>query len=161
MRMHRPLLIITLVLAAVVTPGCFTKKDPAPTLMLAKILTSSHLNPNADGEPSPIIVRLYELRSIGKFQNSDFFSLFDDETNTLANDLVVREEFRFNPEEAKTLNRELNPATRYIGISAAFRDLEEAKWRAVLEITEHQQNTYTILLGRSDISVTETGPADE
>lgn len=161
MRMHHPLLIIMFILTVAVTPGCFTKKGPAPTQILAKILTSSHLNPNADGEPSPIILRLYELRSVGKFQNSDFFSLFDDETNTLANDLVVREEFRFNPNETKTLNRELNPATRYIGISAAFRDLEEANWRAVLEINEHQKNAYTILLGRSDISVTETAPADE
>lgn len=161
MRMHHPLLIITIILAVVVTPGCFTKKGPAPTLLLAKILTSSHLNPNADGEPSPIIVRLYELRSIGKFKNSDFFSLFDDETITLANDLVVREEFRFNPNETKTLNRELNPATRYIGISAAFRDLEEANWRATLEVNEHQENSYTILLGRSDISVTETGSRDK
>ncbi len=161
MRMRQAILIVLLILFGIALTGCFTKKPPPPSLMVAKFLTSSHLNPNADGVPSPVIVRLYELKSAGKFNDSDFFGLFDDESGTLADDLVARDELRFNPNETRTVNRELDPATRHIGILAAFRDLDEAVWRSVIQITEHQLNAYTILLGQNEISISDSPPAAE
>ena len=161
MRIRHPILTAILILLGITLAGCFAKKPPPPSLMTAKFLTSSHLNPNADGEPSPIIVRLYELKSAGNFKNSEFFSLFDDESSVLANDLVARDELRFNPNETKIINRELDPATRYLGVLAAFRDLDKASWRAVVQITEHQLNAYTILLGRHDISISKNQSAEE
>lgn len=161
MRIRQPILTAVLILIGITLVGCFTKKPPAPSQMVAKFLTSSHLNPNADGDPSPIIVRLYELKSAGNFKNSDFFSLFDNESSALGDDLVARDELRFNPNETKTINRELDPATRYLGVLAAFRDLDNSSWRAVKQITEHQLNAYTILLGRNDISISESQPTEE
>ncbi|MEN8179346.1 MAG: type VI secretion system lipoprotein TssJ [Pseudomonadota bacterium] len=159
MRIRQLMLTAVLILLGISLTGCFTKKPPPPSLLVAKFLTSSHLNPNADGAPSPVIVRLYELKSAGNFKNNDFFSLFDDESNVLADDLVARDELRFNPNETKTINRELNPATRHIGILVAFRDLDKANWRSVIQITEHEINAYTILLGRNEISISESQPA--
>ena len=161
MRIRHFILTVVLLLTGIGLTGCFTKEPPPPTVMLAKFLTSGHLNPNADGEPSPVIVRLYELKSTGNFNNSDFFGLFDDDTNVLAEDLVARDELRFNPNETKTIQRELDPATRHIGVLAAFRDLEKSTWRAVIQITEHKLNAYTILLGRNDISISEGKPTDD
>jgi type VI secretion system protein VasD len=100
-----------------------------------------------------VVVRLYELRSAGSFKNSDFFGLYDSDSQVLAEDLVAREEFRFNPGESKTVSRILDDATKQIGIMAAFRDLDEASWRQVLPLKLNQTNTYTLLLGRKDISV--------
>lgn len=161
MRIRQPMLTAVLILLGITLTGCFTKQPPPPSQMVAKFLTSSHLNPNADGSPSPVIVRLYELKSAGNFKNSDFFSLFDDESNVLADDLVARDELRFNPNETKTINRELDPATRHIGVLVAFRDLDKANWRSVIQITEHEVNAYTILLGRNEISISKSQPATE
>ncbi len=161
MRMRHPILILVLILFGITLTGCFSKKPLPPSQIVAKILTSSHLNPNADGAPSPVILRLYELKSAGNFKNSDFFSLFDDESSVLAGDLLARDELRLNPNETRTINRELDPATRHIGILVAFRDLDKADWRTVIEITEHQLNAYTILLGQNDISISASQPAKD
>ena len=156
MRSHRALLLSTMLLVALATTGCFTKSAPPPAELAARIITSEHLNPNADGVPSPVVVRFYEMKSTAKFQNTDFFTLFDDDTGTLASDLITKDEFRFNPGESKTINRRLDPATRFIGVMAAYRDIEKAGWQAVSAITEHKLNAFTILLGRNEISISIT-----
>ena len=160
MRIRQPLLFAALILLGIAVTGCFTKKPPPPSILMAKILTSSHLNPNADGAPAPVIVRLYELKSAGNFSSSDFFSLYDDESSVLADDLIARDEMRFNPNETKTFTRELQPETRFIGILAAFRDLDQSVWRAVTQITEHETNAYTILLGRNEVSISASQPVE-
>ena len=159
MRIRPFMLTAVLILMGIALTGCFTKEPPPPSVLVAKFLTSSHLNPNADGAPSPVIVRLYELKSAGNFMGNDFFSLYDDDSTVLADDLIAREEMRFNPNETKTINRELDPKTRHIGVLAAFRDLDESSWRAVAKITEHETNAFTILLGRNEISISAGKPA--
>ena len=160
MRTHRTLTLCALLLLSITTSGCFTKKAPPPTQLAAKIVTSQHLNPNADGAPSPLVVRLYELKSTAKFKNADFFSLFDNDTQALGADLLAKDEFRFNPGDSKALQRKLDPATRFIGVMAAYRDLEKSVWQTTAPIAEHQLNSYTILLGRNEISISVTQPEE-
>jgi type VI secretion system protein VasD len=159
MRIRQLIVAAVLILSGLALSGCFTKEPPPPSTLVAKFLTSSHLNPNVDGAPSPVIVRLYELKSTGNFMGNDFFSLFDDESTVLADDLIAREEMRFNPNETKTINRELDPMTRHIGVLAAFRDLDKSSWRAAVSISEHQTNAFTILLGQNEISISASKPS--
>ncbi|MDJ0806357.1 MAG: type VI secretion system lipoprotein TssJ [Gammaproteobacteria bacterium] len=160
MRTRQLITTAVLIFFGIALTGCFAKKPPPPSLLVAKFLTSSHLNPNADGAPSPVILRLYELKSAANFKSSDFFSLFDNESSVLAEELLARDELRFNPNETRTLDRELDPATRYLAVLVAFRDLDHATWRAVVKITEHETNAYTILLGRNEVSISESQPAE-
>lgn len=156
MRIPNALLISVFMLLAATTSGCLTKKTPPPAELTAKIVTSEHLNPNAEGVPSPLVVRIYELKSTAKFNNTDFFSLFDDDTQALGADLLAKDEFHFNPGESNTIQRRLDPATRFIGVMAAFRDLEKSIWQATAPIAEHKLNSYTILMGRNEISISVT-----
>lgn len=114
-----------------VTKGTLDKMfaDKPPKLS-ANLEASPELNPDYEGKPSPLVVRLYELTSITEFNAAQFFALYDRDTELLAQDLKAREEMVVLPAETREFERELNMETRYVGIIGAYRDLEKAVWRA-------------------------------
>ncbi|QYZ67385.1 MAG: type VI secretion system lipoprotein TssJ [Gammaproteobacteria bacterium (ex Lamellibrachia satsuma)] len=154
----RHLLLFFALMVSLFFAGCGEKKAPPPTQLSAKFIASLHVNPNAEGTPSPVVVRFYELKTPGIFEDTDFFTLYDDDTAVLGADLVARDEFKVKPGETLPLLRELDPQTRFVGVMAAFRDLNNAIWRATAPIALHQVNAYTILLGRGEVSISETKP---
>jgi len=101
-------------------------------------------NPDVRGRPSPIVLRVYELRSLGAFNNADFFSLFDKEAETLGGELVGREEYILQPSETKPYQRQLQPDTKFIGVAAAFRDLENSRWRSSAPVPANRAVAITV-----------------
>jgi type VI secretion system protein VasD len=111
---------------------------PAPTAepssLSITINVSGNANPDIRGRPSPVVVRLYELRTTTNFESADFFSLNDKDQATLGGDIVNRDEFFMQPGQSHTILRKAGPTSRGIGVFAAYRDLERSKWRAVATI---------------------------
>lgn len=137
-----------------VLTGCATPvKETPPTLARFAFKASDGLNPNLNGAPSPIGVRIYELRATGQLQQSDFFTLFDADQATLGADLVRREEMTFAPGESKTIDRELDPQTRFVGIMAAYRKIDQIQWRAVVNVTPEVLNPITVYLNDEQMTV--------
>jgi len=118
--------------------------SPPPPLLQGTIKVDQGANPNPNGRASPIIVRVYELRSPAAFSGADFFSLFDNESETLAKDLVAREEFSLSPGETQPYRRQLQPDTKFIGVVAAFRDLEHSRWRQVVPVPDERKSPIAI-----------------
>jgi len=127
---------------------------PSKTRLEVSIEASPNLNPNAEGRPSPIVLRFYELSSADVFENSDFFTLYDTEMATLGKFIVYRDEMNINPGQLKKFKREAKPETRYIGVIAAYRDLDNARWRGLLEVKLHEKNKIMIHLGSLSVSIT-------
>lgn len=100
---------------------------------------NDQLNPDLNGRPSPIVLRLLELKHPVAFENTDFFSLYQRPKEALAPDMVVQEELELRPGESRTLRLSVNDGSRYVGVLAAYRDLPETNWRYViaLEPREH------------------------
>ena len=95
---------------------------PKPTIAHATIDVQADVNPDARGRPSPVVLRLYELKAYGAFRDADFFALFDRDQQTLGADLVAKEEFRLEPRDKRQFDRKLQSETRYLGVVAAYRD---------------------------------------
>lgn len=144
--------IYALTILLLLLSGCMTKEIP-PTQLTAIFQASYGLNPNSNDKPSPIIVRIYELKTLAQFQNSNFFALYDDDLKALAADMISRDELEFRPGEERTIKRELDPATRFLGLIAAYRDLENAQWRVATKITPQQSHSFIINLARAKISI--------
>jgi type VI secretion system protein VasD len=100
----------------------------------ANLHADKALNPDLNGRPSPLVVRLYELKSLSVFNNADFFNLFEQDVALLGDELQMRDELAFQPGETKTLERDLRVDTRYIGLIGAYRDIENARWRDTIEV---------------------------
>jgi type VI secretion system protein VasD len=111
-------------------------KPPPPVPARARLVAAADTNPDSSGRPSPIVVRLFELRDDGEFASADFFALYDNEKTTLAQSLLSREEYVLSPGDTHELDLPLNPQARYIGVIAAFRDIRTARWRALARAPE-------------------------
>jgi type VI secretion system protein VasD len=115
---------------------------------------SADANPDSSGRPSPIVVRVYQLKTDAAFTASEFFPLFDDEQKVLGAELISRDEFVLAPAEQRTIDVALAGETRYVGAIAAFRDIRNAQWR-VLVPTPRKGLTVAVEKARIVVNPTE------
>ncbi len=127
--------------------------ETGPAEIEVTVEVSDDLNPDFEGNPSPIVVRFYELKSPTAFNNAGFFALYDSDAAELGDDLQNREEMEFQPGDNFVFERELKLETRWIGIMGAYRDIENSIWRAAIEVEEGSSTDLIIVLGRTDITV--------
>jgi type VI secretion system protein VasD len=96
------------------------------------IAANADVNPDAGGRPSPVVVRVYQLKADAAFRDADFFVLYKDEQKALGPELITRDEFILAPTESRTLDVTLSPDARFVGAIAAFRDIRNAEWRSIV-----------------------------
>ena len=140
--------LTTLVLLA----GCSTLSPYSHVTKLnLKLTASDQLNPDLNGRPSPIVVRLFELKHPVAFENADFFSLYERAKESLAPDMVATEELELRPGEIIELKLSLEEGSRYVGVLAAYRDLPETKWRYTLQVAPMEVTDADLTLNQSGI----------
>jgi type VI secretion system protein VasD len=134
--------------------GCASKPVKiAPTKINLEISAAEDLNPDIKGQPSSLYFIIYELRTDGVFRNATFFGIYDDENAKFKNDLVTKEEKHIDPGQTFNFERELPPESKYIGILAAYRDINNAQWRAVAEVTQNKTNKLKVDFTRLAIKI--------
>lgn len=121
-----------LLFSVLILSACATK--PAVTPVTLTVVASANVNPDARNRASPILVRVYSLKSTGTFDSADFFSLFEKDQATLGAELVQREEILLKPGDSKLLKMTLAADVKAIAVMGAYRDLERARWRAVRSV---------------------------
>ena len=128
--------------ASGVTKGVLDKVfEPDPPKVVIRIKTENDLNPDMMGRPSPIVVRIYDLRSDDIFNNADFFPLYEDDAGILGDDMTARDELELPPGERVEIEKELDMEAKYVGVMAAYRDLDNAVWRGSIP-TPVNKTTY-------------------
>jgi type VI secretion system protein VasD len=140
-----------IVVCGVVVAACAS--TPKPTIIQAELKALPAVNPDARGRPSPIVIKLFELKSLAVFNSADFFSLFDHGRDTLSADLVAQEEYELAPGAGRKFERTLQADTRFIGVVAAYRDLEHSTWRAAVPVTPSQTTPITITLDANKVVI--------
>ena len=117
------------VLGGLVLLGAGCSSAPKLASLAGSIQASADLNPSVSQRPSPLLLRVYELKTAAGFNQADFMALYQSDTATLGADMVSREEFTLQPSETRPYNKQLGPETRFLAVFAGFRDLEKARWR--------------------------------
>jgi len=151
-RNARPGTCAALVVAALLINGCASA--PKPTPLTGELRASANINPSVSQRPSPLLVRVYELKSATAFNSADFVSLYQNDQATLGAEMVAREEITLNPKESRPWARTASPETRFIGVLGAFRDLDHAKWRSVLALQPGQRQRVVISADTLAIAIT-------
>ncbi|PLT15978.1 MULTISPECIES: type VI secretion system lipoprotein TssJ [Ralstonia] len=98
------------------------------------IQAGDSLNPDEKGRASPVLVRLYELKTASTFEQADYYSLESNDRTVLMQDLLARDEFILRPGEFQDIERKLNPDTQALGFLVGYRDLGKATWRTVYKL---------------------------
>ena len=102
-----------------------------PTPAKAALVAASDVNPDIEGHPAPIVVRVYELKEAGAFNGADYFRLIDKEQEALGPALVSREEYELQPGESRAWELKIPPEAHFVGAAAGFRDLPNSHWKAL------------------------------
>jgi type VI secretion system protein VasD len=133
MTQHQRGVTLTWAIALVlVASACAKGGPPKPSKTRVALSASADTNPDGSGKPSPVVVRVYQLKGDTAFAAADFFALYDDEMKVLGPELIGRDEFILTPAEKRTVEMSVSGAARFIGIVAAFRDIRNAQWRVVV-----------------------------
>ena len=94
-------------------PATAAAAKPADSIEIA-VAASADVNPDIAGRPSPVLVRIYELKDKVPFTTASFLAFFDNDAVVLGNSLQARQELMLNPRQGQTLRREARPETRFI-----------------------------------------------
>ena len=135
--------------------GCASK--PKPTVLEANFTAALDVNPDRNGRPSPIVIWIYELSSVAEFATADFFSLTERDGAYLADDLVGRTEYQLDPGESVRIVTELSDDAKHVGVVAAYRDIERARWRGLEDLIVGKRNPVEIFLDHLAVSIKPAG----
>ena len=117
------------------TPLTIAAPPEAAVKATMTVAASADTNPDATGRPSPVVVRVYQLKTDAAFSAADFFALFDDDKKVLGPELISRDELELSPSDRKTMEISVATETRFVGAVAAFRDIRNAQWRVLVPAT--------------------------
>lgn len=129
----------------------------ATTLELT-VVGGPTLNPNSEGRPSPVVVRIFDLAATGAFQSADYAGLFEQPGDALKREVLAQEELVLRPGDIQERSRTLAPQVQALGIAAGFRDLGHAVWRLTVPLKAGRRNFLLIDLDRDTVRLDTSDP---
>lgn len=117
---------------ALVLAGCSSLlPPPKQTIIGVRILSDNTINPSPAGQPAPVVVRLYALKSNVPFLQSDFATMFTGDEGHLGSSLAFRKEVLVPPDANIPIKAEVTPEAEYVAAMACFRESDQAQWRVI------------------------------
>lgn len=147
---YRRIVPILAVVLAVAVAACGGSKS---VTLRATMDVQPAVNPDSRGRPSPVVVRVYALKSLAAFSSASFFSLYGKDKETLGAELIDSEELQLLPGDKRDFRREYSPETRYLAVFAAFRDVEHAHWRDSIALDTRKTIKVQIRLENTTVSI--------
>ena len=125
---------------------------PPPTVVELTLAATADANA-IQNQPSPVVVRVYQLKSPAAFEEADFFQLRADEGGVLGDDLLGSDEYFISPGASQTVKSELSPDARFLGVAAAFYDIDGASWRDTVAIPPNETTVVTANIGALSVAL--------
>jgi type VI secretion system protein VasD len=114
--------------------GSFLDLDTDLKLSFA---VDKNVNPDDSKVSSPVIVRMYELKSTKAFENANFIDLYERDSEVLGKTMITQQSLKpIQPNENRTARFVLSKGTKYIGLYAEFLQYENAKYKVIIPVAE-------------------------
>ncbi len=113
------------------------------------VQAQTKLNPDETGLPNPVQMHIFLLKTPDTFSNTDYFKLADKEKAVLGGDLLLQDDEFIHPGQNKQVTLAIPKDAKFVGFSAAYRNIDKATWRAVAPIAE----TLTITVGADALTI--------
>lgn len=102
-----------------------------------RFVVDESVNPDDNKVSSPLIVRMYELKSTKAFENANFIDLYERDSEVLGKTMITEQSLKaIQPSEDRTANFVLSKGTKYIGLYAEFLQYEDAKYKVIIPVAE-------------------------
>ena len=110
----------------------------ADTDLTISFKVESDINPDENKIPSPLFVRMYELKSPKLFKKANFIDIYENDKDTLGADFVVVQKLkRLKPGENRENSFVLDKKTRFVGLYAEFLNYKNAKYKMIVPVVQH------------------------
>lgn len=115
------------------------------------------INRFEDDIPRPLIIRLYQLKESGAFENAEFVSIYESDTSVLASSLIDSKVMPpVIPGETRSFTLEVQQETKFIAVFAEFADYEVATSKAVVALVEEpDENPIIIRISQAKIQISQ------
>lgn len=146
-------MVIVFAFMSVLLFGCSVANlvvDPYTTL---EFEVSNKVNPDLNGRASPVVVKVYELQSKTIFESQDFFMIYDESDKIFGPDLLSKDELSLSPGENFKYDLKMSSGSKYVGIVVAYRDIENSKWREIIELDHKGYNTHNLMVDSLSVHV--------
>ena len=147
---------VLLLLPALALAGCGGDAAPKTTGLRFIVQADDEINPNVKNEASPVVLRIYELKSLNAFSQASLFELLDNDTAVLGADMVGKREIEIKPGEKQAFERATPVDTHYIGVIAGFRVIDQASWRASTQITPEKSGAVVVKVTAQAVTIAMT-----
>lgn len=100
------------------------------------ISAANDINPDITGQPSSVVVRVYQLSNRINFENASYEDLFATSGNSLGTEFIAVDEFLVDPATTIELDVEISENAKFLGIVVGYRSVDMVTWRTIEAVPE-------------------------
>lgn len=126
----------------------------ADTDLTLSFKVESNINPDENRRPSPLFLRMYELKSPKLFRKANFIDIYEQDKEVLGEDFVAVQKLkRIRPGEDRENSFVLDEKTKFVAIYAEFLEYKNAKYKLIIPVVQHDiiGTTVTIKISGNQI----------
>ena len=132
------LLLAPLVVSCTKTKSTVGKYLDVDTNVKLTFDVTSDINPDDRGRPSPLVVRLYELKSPILFERANFLDVYERDEEVLGADYIARHALKsLTPGADRVEELRISDEAQYIALFAEFNQYRDAEYRLVIPVVPH------------------------
>lgn len=153
---------LMLAFAVLVLTGCSSSKSRVGSMLNLNtdlkltFIVDGNINPDDYKRPSPVFVRLYQLKSPTAFNKADFIDLYERDEEILGGDVVSKQVLKpIAPSEERTERFVLESGVSQIALYAEFSQYRGSNYKVIFPVTENNviRNAVTVKISGTDISI--------
>jgi len=122
--------------AVVLVAGC-SSAEPAPAapkpcdvqIVTLNIYAADNINPNDNGNPRPVVVRLYQLKNDVRMENASYDDILLKDKETLQDDMLKVDEVSLFPNDLVQVRFERMKEASVLGGVALFHSPKGTSWK--------------------------------
>ena len=142
------LILVVMMIGQLAACGSLSDKTKIlPTQLTYSIVAQMDLNPNSNGDSTPVEFQLFELKDDSKLLAADYDSLVSSFQEALGSNYISHSDITILPGQFKFIEPfEVHAGTRYIGVMAHFGDPEVSQWKRVIKIKAIGKEYHILIL---------------
>lgn len=135
-----------------------SESPPSAPVAFLQVRATPDANSGSGGKGLTTIVKVYQLRAIGRFQQATYESFLDEaaERSALGEDLERSAEVVLLPGQTADVTEQLSASTTYIGIVALLHSPTPNRWKLVLDAAQAAHASVSVDVHACTITLTKT-----
>lgn len=132
--------VLSMVLSVFFLSSCSPYSESTQQrVIFLDIRASQDLNPNRYYEPAPLAITVYSINTLGSSNEMSFYELTEATQASTDNNINRLYQAIIQPGEVLSVKLAVPPGSTTIGVTGEYRDIENARWKAEIQLREPRQ----------------------